>query len=284
MAVIQFSAQNRQLRQKNCRYLLYNRHMRVQVTRTWRNVFKAKKIGDTIYVLANFWLSNDSIKEILRENMQWFAEREKNKVDAANAKNDVAVRQPKEKFQNGAGGCVGTQPSDFASDICKSGNLCDMFCGKAVMYFGEVLQVKSSVSNKTHINDNTLYLSEENDSCKENRLKTIKAFLKKSAKSLLASDFASFGSAVSLCAEKIEFKELKGLWFSCAEATKRIISVDYRMVQLPTMLQKYIIAHCFAHFRYPDHDDDFTKFMSFCIPNYKQCETEIAKYAYLLEI
>ena len=262
----------------------YNRLMRVQVTRTLRDVFKAKKIGDTVYVLANFRLSNDSISEILRENMQWFAEREKNKVGAASAKNNACAQQSKEKFQNSTDFCSHRHSSGITDDDAQRYNLCNMFCGKSMLFLGELLDVKSSVSDKTHINDSTLYLSEENYSNKDSRLKTIKIFLRRSAKTMLPSDFAAFGSAVSLCAEKIEFKELKGLWFSCSEAAKRVISVDYRMVQLPAMLQKYIIAHCFAHFRYPDHDSDFAKFLSFCVPNYKQCETEIDKFAYLLEI
>lgn len=303
--------------------------MKVNVRRTWKNIFKAKAVGDTIYVLANLWLSDNEIKEILSQNIRWFDEHKSTKISERQPFAEYGTKenyhtnvngQAKINVKNGrlnnniygnflvddkrimydgqgrqANGmcvsnrqncCVVEKQNHVQNDERRTSNynFCDMFCGKELLYFGKTIAVTPSSTARTRLDKDVLFVFDDAFMKKETRLKAIKTFLKRSAKDLLTKQFATFGSCVSLCAEKIEFKELNGGWINCTEAAERTICADYRIVQLSENLQRYLIAHCFAHFDNADHDENFYRKLRYYIPYFTQCEKELSRYDFLLEI
>lgn len=303
--------------------------MKVSVRRTWKNIFKAKAVGDTIYVLANLWLSDNEIKEILSQNIRWFDEHKGTKMPErqpfaehgtkenyrinidGQAKNNVKngrlnnniygnllvddkhavhVGQGRQgngmRISNRQNHCVVDVENRAQGDGNRTSNFnfCDMFCGKELLYFGKIIAVNPSATARTRLDKDVLFIFDDAFAQKDTRIKAIKMFLKRSAKDLLTKQIATFGSCVSLCAEKIEFKELNGGWINCTEAAERTICADYRIVQLPENLQRYLIAHCFAHFGSADHDENFCRKLRYYIPYFTQCEEELSRYDFLLEI
>ena len=112
----------------------------------------------------------------------------------------------------------------------------------------------------------------------------LKAYLKKIASAYVSNEIANFGSDISLCPSKIEFRDNDDFWVKCSLASQRILCFDYRIVQLPQKLRRYVIVHAFAHFAHPLHDDDFWNFISNALPRYKDYAKELERYRVLKEI
>ena len=129
-----------------------------------------------------------------------------------------------------------------------------------------------------------MYINERYCQSRESRLKTIKNYLKKIAQLYVSVEIANFGSNVSLCPVRVEFREVVEYWLKCSMSAQRILCFDYRIAQLPKNLRTYLIAHAFAHFTHPLHDDKFWNFVSNVLPRYADCERRLEQCRFLLDI
>lgn len=262
--------------------------MKVEVHRTIKNVFKAQNTGDKIVVIANWRLSQAEIKNILRQNEEFL---KKNVVKPEPRKRPFSEEmQCKEHACSGMvntantaeNGTSKTQPTQAQG--CDNQTICNMFCGKSLMLFGEIYPVQPSAMAKTYIDNGTVYLSEDNYADKETRIKALKLYLRRIAKISLSSQVSNFGSAVSLCPEKIDFREVSDGWAKCTDASKKAITIDFRTIQLPTNLQHYVVVHAFTHFKHANHNTDFWHCLSNFLPNYEECIKQLERYDFLKEI
>ena len=99
-----------------------------------------------------------------------------------------------------------------------------------------------------------------------------------------STEIANFGSRISLCPTKIEFREIPDAWLKCSQAAQRILTIDYRVVQLPQNLRQYVIAHAFAHFFHPIHDQKFWKCVASVLPRYEEYARQLEKYRFLKDV
>lgn len=247
--------------------------MKVQLTRTIKRIVKLKYEDGILKVLAFWKLPVKRIKQIIQDNIEWINSQKKMIATPLETNVKQAIPCPN----------VTSLPDDSAQTI--PGNLVsEMFAGRKTLVMGDVITICESASSKTYLDGNILYLSCKYYNLRESRLKAIKSFLKKLATLYVADEIANFGSDISLCPAKIEFRENGDFWVKCSLASQRILCFDFRIVQLPHNLRRYVIAHAFAHFSHPIHDDGFWDFLSDTIPKYREYSNELKNYQILKEV
>ena len=246
--------------------------MKVQVERTLKNVIKMRYEDGVLKIVANYFVSNKKLREIIEQNSDWIKERRRETVATSveSKKVESAPRaQDKKKI-------VRTNSSNKEASL-KS----DIFAGKKTVIMGDVISVVSSAGAKTYMEGNVLYVNERHYQTRESRLTAIKAYLKKMAQLYVSVEVADFGSNVSLCPIKTEFREIGVSWLKCSQAAQRIVCLDFRIVQLPQKLRMYLIAHAFAHFTHPIHDDKFWSFVSNAVPHWQDISRQLETYDFL---
>ena len=262
----------------DARRVWYKFGMRVEVTHTLNNIVQLRYEDGVLKVVANRFLSDKRLRQIIEENSAWIKARqqeEKNKSrDAAAAvasKSHASTsnKKPLSKVQS---------KSEEEIDIK------DVFAGRTTLVLGDTVKVVSTMSLRTVLDENTLYIPEKYYQSREGRLKAIKSYLKKMATLYVSTEIANFGSRISLCPTKIEFREIPDAWLKCSQAAQRILTIDYRVVQLPQKLRQYVIAHAFAHFFHPIHDEKFWKCVASVLPRYEEYARQLEKYRYLKDV
>ena len=212
------------------------------------------------------------------QNMDWIKQRQ----NAANCKNkefaqtsDCSVPS---NIQNKSAATKGDTNSGLIDN-----NTHDILCLNKVLLLGDLVDVLPSPNNKTFLQDSVLFVSEKCFLQKDMRKKTIYAYVKKLAILYVSSEISAIGAAMSLCPKRIEFKNLTG-WMDCNQATEKVMCLNFKIVQLPQDLRKYIITHAFCHFVENNHGDSFWHRLKQQIPNYTQCQDKLKEYQFLLDI
>ena len=251
--------------------------MKVEVTRTLKNIVQLRYEDGVLKVVANRFLSDKRLRQIIEENSEWI--RTQKKEENQNREYVVATKprsaptaQKKLKVQKN------TARKNDDTDMK------DIFAGRKTLVLGDKVKVAATVSARTVLDENTLYISEKYFQTRDGRLKAIKSYLKKMATLYVSTEIANFGSRISLCPTKIEFREIPDAWLKCSHAAQRILTIDYRVVQLPQDLRQYVIAHAFAHFFHPIHDDKFWRCVSSALPRYEEYARQLEKYRYLKDV
>lgn len=247
--------------------------MKVEVTRTLKNIVKMRYEDGVLKVVANYFVSNKRLRQIIEENADWI---NKQKHEQVAKVKEIPSEQPKKKVMREV------KPKDKDADERQITR--DIFDGRKTMIMGDVVKVMSTVSAKTYVDGNIMYINEKYFVTREGRHRAIKAYLKRIAQLYVSVEIANFGSDVSLCPARIDFKDVGEFWVKCSLASQRILCFDYRIVQLPQQLRTYLIAHAFAHFRNPIHDDKFWNFISNALPRYQDCARQLEKYQFLKDV
>ncbi len=215
-------------------------------------------------VIANNRLSLNEIKKMVQDKRSWITEQLAQKYFAADVETTTDANV----------GIVGSATNDVA----------DIFCGKKTLLGGEIFCVKPSAVNKCRVEGDSVFVPEKLFATKESRLKAVKSCLKKYSVQSVSEAISRFGSCVSLCPTKIEFRSISKGWLKCSNPTERIVTLDFRVSQLPEHLQHYLIVHAFSHFTNAGHDGNFWNTVCNYMPNYKSCVEELLEYNFLKEI
>ena len=254
--------------------------MRVQVERTFKNIVKMRYEDGVLKVVANYFISKGKLRKIIEQNADWIKQQKQTAATRAAAK--TAAEKTVENSENSEQKKIA--PTSNKASNSESSLTRDVYLGKKTIIMGDVITVTSSVGAKTYLDGNMLYVNEKYCQSREGRLKAIKLYLKKMAQLYVSAEIANFGSNVSLCPQRIEFREVGEFWLKCSLAAQRILCFDYRIVQLPQNLRTYLIAHAFSHFTHPIHDDKFWNFISNALPHYRDSAKQLEKYRFLKEI
>lgn len=243
---------------------------------------------DALHVLANVLVTRGKIKRIIEENAEWIRAQKKAACEChqqeERKKNDHSDYD--DLTYNASQSFVGQHNSAInrARALEHQQLIKDIFAGRKTMILGDIVDVLPSLSSKTYLDGSTLYIAEKSYIERDLRIKAIKTYLKKIAFLFVASEVSSFGSSVSLCPQKIEFKDIGDCWCKCSLSAQKILCFDYRLTQLPQNFRNYVIAHAFAHFRYPAHDEAFYNHLSNVVPHYKDVANQIEMFDFLKDI
>ena len=249
--------------------------MKVEVTRTLKNIVQLRYEDGVLKVVANRFLSDKKLRKIIEENAEWIRTR---KQEESKKKDSVAAS--KARVVSPASKKIVQKVPRNNDDI----DIKEVFAGRKTLVLGDAVKVLATASARTVLEENTLYVPEKYYQSRETRLKAIKSYLRKMAMLYVSTEISNFGSRISLCPAKIEFREISDSWLKCSQAAQRILSIDYRVVQLPQNLRQYVIAHAFAHFFHPIHDEKFWNCVSSVLPRYEDYARQLEKYRYLKDV
>ncbi len=239
--------------------------MKVIVERTNKRQLKICPQQDgSVRVVAYRFLRKQKIQSYIAENLHWVEERiSKLQSQTANVSDDSVLSNEGD---------------------CRLENLRDYFAFRSVLICGTNYKVIPTATSQTRVEQDSLLVCQKYFADRLLRAKTIKQFLKKLANNYLPQEVSRFGSKISICPQKIEFKDLKNSWCSCQHADVQHLLLDYRLVQVPVDLQRYVIAHAFCHFFCHEHNNAFWEFLSSYVPNWKQCKKHLQDFQFLFDL
>lgn len=276
--------------------------MKVVVSRTNKKIVTLRLDDNGILqVVANNRLSLSKVKQIVENHRDWINEQIKLNLcrktsgavcgakDACAAIASNAPEQCENRFppQNHAN--ARALQSNFSEETEKYSSTQnayygEIFSGKRCLLCGRLHKVMPTAESKCHLDGNCIYVPQKYYSDKVSRIKALKGYLKKLSAQHVSDQISKFGSQTSLCPTKIEFKNLSVGWTKCTNPSERVITLDYRICQLPPNLQQYLIVHAFSHFSNATHDDAFWNTVSNHLPHYKNCLDELVQYDFLKDI
>lgn len=247
--------------------------MKIVVSRTNKKVVKLCPQSDgSVNVIAYRFLPQKSIANYVADNMQWINSCIQKLSSETSAITSTAENKIKQTVT-----CAKT--TTLNSQLIK-----DIFAGRSFLLCGQIYKCIASSQSQTHLKDDCLFICEKQFTTRELRLKAICSFLKRMSNIVLSQQVSKSGSEMALCPTKIQFKDLHGRWCSCADAESHAIVLDYRLIQLPQQLQNYVITHAFVHFRKQSHTSEFFDYLSNFFPDYKDLQTAITDYNFLLDV
>lgn len=256
----------------------YKFAMRVEVTRTFKNIVQLRYEDGVLKVVANRFLSDRRLRQIIEENSEWiYARKQEERNRKSEAVASVAVKARTVSFTPKK---VQQKSPHRGEDV----DVKDLFAGRKTLVLGDIVRVMATGAARTVLDENVLYISEKYYQSREGRLRAIKTYLKKMATLYVSTEIANFGSRISLCPTKIEFREIPDAWLKCSQAAQRVLTIDYRVVQLPKNLRQYVIAHAFAHFSHPIHDEKFWNCVASVLPRYEEYARQLEKYRFLKDV
>ncbi|HHX00460.1 MAG TPA: M48 family metallopeptidase [Acholeplasmataceae bacterium] len=80
---------------------------------------------------------------------------------------------------------------------------------------------------------------------------------------------------------KLVIRKMKARWGSCNYNNGKI-NINRMLICVPNELLHYVVVHEFTHLIFPNHSKQFYNFLNQVIPNYKEIEKQLKKYAFLL--
>lgn len=240
--------------------------MKVIVTRTKKRIISLNvDENGVLQVLANNKLSLERIKNFVESKRDWVTNQLQSecKLDEEDSVATCVVQQ---------------------SDMTSQRSIAEMFSGKRCLLGGDTLCVRPTVENKCYLDGNAIYIPEKYYAQKDTRLKALKNYIKKLSVQNVADKISRFGSCASLCPTRIEFRAVNDGWVKCTHPAERVISLDFRICQIPDILQHYLIVHAFSHFVHEGHGESFWNTVSNYLPRYRTCVEELKRYDFLKDI
>jgi predicted metal-dependent hydrolase len=101
-------------------------------------------------------------------------------------------------------------------------------------------------------------------------------FLRKSGMQYLPNRINEIANKMNLNFETLKIKGLVNRWGSCS--SKKVITLNYRLMQFEPVLIDYVIVHELCHLKEMNHSAKFWKLVSEVFPNYVNLRKKIADY------
>ena len=116
----------------------------------------------------------------------------------------------------------------------------------------------------------------------EKRLKHLKNWYKKFAKSILATRLELLASNYGLKFSAFKITDTKGKWGSCN--TRGLICINFRVIMLPPFIIDYILTHELCHLIEMNHSRKFWINVLNFYPQTKKAKTTLKEYGFLLDL
>ncbi len=230
-----------------------------KVVRSDTDNVKISVVDGQLSVEAPWEIAENELIKILRDSASWYG-------------NKIECKAIDAELSN----CGEQNVVDFVSDL---------FSCKKVLIAGKVFDVVSGDVAKTILQNDCVVVSEKAYLDSSKRKKAVCSFIKLLAKQWLRQEISQFGTKVALCPAAINLTALKNSgWIRCADMSNKVVSIDYRAIQLPYDLRRYLIAHAFAHFYTLGHDKEYWTVLQKFAPNFELMQKKLRDYTFLKEI
>ncbi len=238
--------------------------MYINVKRTNKKIISLSVDSDTICVVAHYKATLNDIKKAIADNYS----------------NLVAMLNNNKTAFN-----VATTALSDANKYVTDGLKAELYSGKMLYLCGRAYQVLPTTDKKTHLDGDNVFIHECYMQNRVEKMTVLKKYVRKYATDFLCKEISDYGAKLSLCPAKIELKDIKGdTWIQCSNSTDRKITMDYRAVQLPDFCRKYLIIHCFMHFKDSAHSDMFWDNVKQFVGNYPDVIGILNSYLFLKDL
>ena len=153
--------------------------------------------------------------------------------------------------------------------------------GETVKVFGRDLTLKVFLSKKNNVelagSDIKLYVKDTNNlSLKKKVLE--KWLCKQVGETVTRICDNIYPLFKNYCGDfpTIKFRKMTSRWGSC-HTTKKILTFNYALIDVPIECVEYVIYHEFTHFIEPNHSKKFYFALSNFLPNYKERKKNLQK-------
>lgn len=146
-----------------------------------------------------------------------------------------------------------------------------------VFYLGEPLNVVRQNKGKLSRSEHTLFLPEYRDNLREER--AVFKWLKKEAHRVLPTRFFDREDRLPEYASRskgLSFRLYKGRWGCCSRG--KLITLNSRLIQLPSHLIDYVIDHELAHCTHLNHGKKFYGLLEEINAQHKNHHNELKKF------
>jgi predicted metal-dependent hydrolase len=109
----------------------------------------------------------------------------------------------------------------------------------------------------------------------------VESWLREEALRLLAPLVSELAVRVAGAPVPVRISNARGAWGSCTHA--RVIRLNWRLIQLPDALARYVVAHEVAHLVEMNHSPRFWTAVEALYPGYKAARRALDEWAALLE-
>lgn len=82
---------------------------------------------------------------------------------------------------------------------------------------------------------------------------------------------------------RIQWRVMRSRWGSCSKQKGRI-SLNLRLLCVPFACFTYVVAHEYCHLLQPNHGPVFYQELAHCLPDYREYETQLKEWAFVLNI
>lgn len=243
--------------------------MQVKAIVTRKNIssVEVQVVDGHLHVIAPVDMPQSTLSQLLITNKDWY-------------KHKLAINKVKQAT-NDANKLCSNYKTEFGNVVLAS----DMFAFKRVLIFGKIFEVVGGDVSKTILADDKVVVDEKIFTDASKRKKAIISLLKLLAKECLRQEISQFGTSIALCPSAINVTTIKnGGWIRCSDMQNRVVSIDYRAIQLPFKLRNYLIAHLFSHFFKKGHDLDFFAVLSNYLPDFTELQNRLDDFSFVKEI
>lgn len=99
----------------------------------------------------------------------------------------------------------------------------------------------------------------------------------KQARKILPPLTQSLAEELQLKVQRISIRNQKSRWGSCT-ASRKSISLNWRLILFPPSVMEYLIYHELAHLRYPHHGPRYWALVEKWKPDYRECEQWLSRH------
>lgn len=115
-----------------------------------------------------------------------------------------------------------------------------------------------------------LHIQPEN---REVAVELIKVWLRKQARKCFTQELGQLSSQHGFNYTRLSLRFQKGKWGSCS--SKKSISLNVRLLFLPSRLVRYVLVHELCHTRHHNHSPQFWAEVEGILPDYRQLRREL---------
>lgn len=131
-----------------------------------------------------------------------------------------------------------------------------------------------------NVSDQSIHLSVSSRSTHQSRQRHLKSLLYEFAQTSLKARAERLSMETSLVPSIVQVANFKRKWGQCSNLG--VISLNWRLVHLPTYLQDYVIIHELCHLKEMNHSSRFWSLVHTFYPEYRVASQEIkSRFSFL---
>ncbi|MDD3831988.1 MAG: DUF45 domain-containing protein [Clostridia bacterium] len=267
------------------KYFVSNKLRKSDYSITCYNKSEVEKCGD--YIECCTQRSNDNCSDtVVSRQVASSCSSSKNTQDALNKHSPSAVHDSSGCRTTGNPNIIqrATATQQDHLTINREECLTSQYCYKSVLLYGTLYNVQQSMSNEVERRPDArvLYIPKSQYDSIEGRRKAIYSLIRKECKDKIAKIISVVGTRLSLCPSTVNYRQLRECW---GKEQGTHIVIDYQTIQLPAVVQLYIVAHqliCLAH--RPNSEVYNNKMYVILQQDCVAIQSQLYKYNYLKEL